>query len=425
MKNVRIGMALALSTGLALTACGGDSSSDGDGGQSGDAGAQEKIVVDMWAGSEDDIAALDAQIDVVKAQNPDLEIELRTAPWGDFFTKLTTNMASGNMACVTGMNSGQLASYTSGFVPLTADDLSKAGLSEDDFAAGATDILKNKGEMYGLPFDVSTMLAYYNEDLLTAAGADIPAMDWTFDDFEKITQAATKDGKFGFGIGMGDFQWQALPIAKSGQQPVAEDGTLQIDDPAFVEAADWYAGLVTDLKVAAPVSSASDTGWGENQYTSENAAMAVDGTWNAVGYLTNDAGFTAGMVPLPKGDKGNLSLILGSGYGIAETCENKDAALKVLGSLLSKDAQDSIASSGRSYPARAESQPLYFESLDESYRDQVKEVFEAAFEQVEGQHVSDNWAKVSTYVTPELVSIYNGQQSMDVVLESAQQQFGN
>ena len=55
----------------------------------------------------------------------------------------------------------------------------------------------------------------------------------------------------------------------------------------------------------------------------------------------------------------------------------------------------------------------------------MKEVFEAAFEQVEGQHVSDNWAKVSTYVTPELVSIYNGQQTMDVVLESAQQQFGN
>ncbi|MGO1383305.1 MAG: ABC transporter substrate-binding protein [Arachnia sp.] len=422
MKKAHLGaLALTLSAGLTLTACGGDDAAK----PAGDDPSTQKIVVDMWAGSEDDIAALDAQIDVVKEQNPDLDVELRTAPWGDFFTKLTTNMASGNMACVTGMNSGQLSGYTEGFAPLTDEDMTTAGLSESDFAPGATDILKNKGEMYGLPFDVSTMLAYYNEDMLTAAGADIPAADWTFDDFEKIAQAATKDGKFGFGIGMGDFQWQALPIAMSGQQPVAEDGTLQLDDPAFVGASEWYAGLVTDLKVAAPVSSASDTGWGENQYTSENAAMAVDGTWNAVGYLTNDAGFKAGMAPLPSGDKGNLSLILGSGYGIAETCENKDAALKVLGSLLSKDAQDGIASSGRSYPARAESQPLYFESLDESYRDQVEEVFTAAFENVEGQYVSDNWAKVGTYVQPELASVYNGQQTMDVVLESAQQQFGN
>ncbi|MHA6523920.1 ABC transporter substrate-binding protein [Tessaracoccus sp. G1721] len=427
MKKVRLSaLALAASTALILTACGGSSASTPSGSSNTGTGDERaSIVVDMWAGSEDDIAALDAQIDVAKAANPDIDIELRTAPWGDFFTKLTTNMASGNMACVTGMNSGQLASYTEGFVSLTDEDLATAGLSEDDFAPGATEILKNKGELYGLPFDVATMLAYYNEDMLTAAGADIPQVDWTFEDFEAIAKAATTGGKYGFGIGMGDFQWQALPIARAGQQPVSQEGELRISDPAFVEAAEWYAGLVTDLKVAAPAGSASDIGWGENQFTGENAAMAVDGTWNAVGYLTNDAGFKAGLVPLPKGDNGNLSLILGSGYGIAETCENKEAALKVLGSLLSKDAQDGIASSGRSYPARAESQPLYFESLDEAYRDQVKAVFEAAFSQVEGQYVSDNWAKVSSYVTPELVAIYNGQQDMKTVLETAQQQFEN
>ncbi|WP_313355032.1 sugar ABC transporter substrate-binding protein [Microbacterium sp.] len=420
MKKTRVSAVAAIAVGaVAMTGC-----ASGSGGSN--AGADgDAIVVDMWSGSEDDTAALEAQIEIAKKQNPDLKIELRTAPWGDFFTKLTTNMASGNMACVTGMNSGQLASYTDGFVKLTADDLKTAGLAESDFADGATEILKNKGEMYGLPFDVATMLAYYNEDMLTGAGAELPAVGWTFDDFEAIAAKATSGGKYGFGIGMGDFQWQALPIAKSGTQPVAEDGTLQLDDKDFVSAADWYAGLVTDQKVAAPVASASDTGWGENQFTGQNAAMAVDGTWNAVGYLTNDAGFAAGLAPLPTGENGDLSLILGSGFGIAKSCENKEAALKVLGSLLSKDAQDYIASSGRSYPARAESQPLYFESLDEAYRDEVQSVFEAAFANVQGQYVSDNWAKVGTFVQPELVSVYNGQTSMSDVLTSAQQQFGN
>lgn len=417
MKKMRVGAVVAVAgVAVAMTGCASSAGGSADG---------DTIVVDMWAGSEDDTKALEAQIAVAKEQNPDLKIELRTAPWGDFFTKLTTNMASGNMACVTGMNSGMLASYTDGFATLTDDDLKTAGLAESDFAEGATEILKNKGELYGLPFDVSTMLTYYNEDMLTAAGADLPSVGWTFDDFEAIAAKATTGGKYGFGIGMGDFQWQALPTAKSGTQPVSEDGTLQLTDEGFASAAEWYSGLVTDKKVAAPVASASDTGWGENQYTGQNAAMAVDGTWNAVGYLTNDAGFKAGMAPLPTGDNGNLSLILGSGYGIAKSCENKEDALKVLGSLLSKDSQDYIASSGRSYPARAESQPLYFESLDESYRDQVEEVFEAAFQNVQGQYVSDNWAKVGTFVQPQLVSVYNGQTSMAEVLESAQQQFGN
>lgn len=420
MKKMRVG-AVAAATGVAVVLTGCASGAPAGGGSA----DGETIVVDMWAGSEDDTAALEAQIAVVEEQNPDIKVELRTAPWGDFFTKLTTNMASGNMACVTGMNSGMLASYTDGFVKLTDADLETAGLAASDFAEGSLDILSNKGDMYGLPFDVSTMLTYYNEDQLTAAGAELPSIGWTFDDFESIAKQATTGGKYGFGIGMGDFQWQALPIAKSGVQPVSKDGTLQLTDPKFLEAAEWYAGLVTEQGVAAPVASASDGGWGESQFSGENAAMAVDGTWNAVGYLTNDAGFTAGLAPMPTGPNGDLSLILGSGYGIAETCENKEAALKVLGSLLSKDAQDYIASSGRSYPARAESQPLYFESLDEAYRDQVKAVFEAAFENVQGQYVSDNWAKVGTFVQPSLVSVYNDQDSMTAVLESAQQQFGN
>ncbi|MFB9309375.1 multiple sugar transport system substrate-binding protein [Agromyces hippuratus] len=415
MKKIHVGaMAVATAAALVMTGCstgGAEASSD-------------TIVIDMWAGSQDDTDALNAQLAIAQEQNPDLKIELRTAPWGDFFTKLTTNMASGNMACVTGMNSGMLSSYTAGFAELTEADLKTAGLDPADFAAGSEEILSNKGTMYGLPFDISTMLVYYNQDMLDAAGVAAPEAGWTFDDFEATAKAATTDGKYGFAVGMGDFQWQALPIAKSGTQPVEADGTLDLTNPDFVDAATWYSGLVTDQKVAAPVASASDTGWGENQYTGGNAAMAVDGTWNAVGYLNNDSGFAAGMTTLPTGENGSLGLILGSGYGIAKDCENKEDALKVLGSLLSADSQDYIASSGRSYPARVSSQPLYFESIDEQYRDQVEAVFTKAFEQVEGQNVSDNWSKVGTYIQPQLVSVYNGQESMSNVLESAQQQFG-
>ncbi|SED97564.1 carbohydrate ABC transporter substrate-binding protein, CUT1 family [Arthrobacter alpinus] len=417
MRKSQIGiLAVAAVATLAFTGCGSGATTGGGAGDN-------SIVIDMWSGSEDDTTALNEQLAIAKAENPDLDITLRTAPWGDYFTKMTTNMASGNMACISGMNSGMLSGYTAGFAALTADDLKAAGLNEADFAPGALEILKNKGEMYGVPFDMSTMLVYYNADQLKAAAADTPKIGWTFGDFEKTAKAATKDGKQGFGVGMGDFQWQALPISMAGAQPVTEDGTLDLTNPDFLKASEWYGELVTKAKVAAPVASASDTGWGENQYSSGNAAMAVDGTWNAVGYLNNDPGFEAGMAPLPAGDKGSLGLVLGSGYGLSKECKNKDAALKVLGSLLGEKSQDYIATSGRSYPARLASQPLYFETIDAKYRDQVKSVFEAAFENVEGQRVSDQWSKVGTYIQPNLVSVYNGQESMAKVLESAQQQF--
>ena len=418
MKKMQIAAALTATAALVLTGC------SASGGDNGDAGGKTTIVVDMWAGSEDDTAALKAQVAIAQEQNPDLKIEMRSAPWGDFFTKLTTNMASGNIACVTGMNSGMLSSYTDGFAKLTAEDLKTAGLVEDEFAPGAFEILSNKGELYGVPFDMATMLTYYNADMLAETGAPVPAVGWTFDDFEATAKAATTPEHAGFGIGMGGFQWQALPISKSGVQPATKDGKLDMTNPAFVEAATWYGELVTKQKVALPVASASDTGWGETQYSSGMAAMAVDGTWNAVGYLDNDPGFNAGMAPLPAGPDGSLGLVLGSGFGISKDCKNKDEALKVLGSLLSVDSQNYIASSGRSYPARVSSQPLYFESLPAEHRAQVEEAFAAAFANVQGQYVTDNWSKVDTFIQPQLVSVYNGDESMKNVLETAQSQFG-
>ncbi|WP_166845175.1 ABC transporter substrate-binding protein [Isoptericola sp. BMS4] len=402
---------------LGLAACG-----SGDGGSAGS--GDGTIVWDMWAGSQSDTDALNETLEIVEAENPDLDVRLQTAPWNDYFTKLTTNLSSGNLACVTSMNGQRLSTYADAFEPLSDADLETAGLSRDDFAPGALDIMTHDGRLLGVPFDVATMLVYYNKDLLEAAGAPEPENGWTFDDFEATAKAATTDANAGFAVGLGEFQWMALPIARSGQQPVDESGALALTDPSFVDAATWYSGLVTDQQVALPAASAADTGWGENQYSGGNAAMAVDGTWNAVSYLGNDAGFDAGMVNMPAGENGSVSLVLGSGYGIAKGCEDKEAALQVLGSLVGKAAQDAMASSGRSYPARAESQPLYFDSLDASVRDEVKATFDAAFADVEGQRSTTTWDQVNTALQPNLVSVYNGQAEMADVLEQTQQQFG-
>ncbi|NDL58534.1 ABC transporter substrate-binding protein [Phytoactinopolyspora mesophila] len=422
-RSLAIGTASVV--GLSLAACGsgddGPATSSGDGGS----GAGATIVWDMWAGSQSDIDALEETLEIVREENPDLTVNLQTAPWNDYFTKLTTNLSSGNVACVTSMNGQRLSTYAEAFHPLTAEDLEQAGVSEDDFSPGAFDIMSHDGQLYGLPFDVATMLVYYNKDLFAEAGAAEPELGWTFDDFEAAAQAATTDANKGFAVGMGEFQWMSLPIALSGKQPVDENGELALTDPDFVQAATWYAELVTEASVAAEVPSASDTGWGENEYSGGNAAMAVDGTWNAVSYLGNDTGFAAGMVNLPAGDNGSTALILGSGYGIAKDCEDKDAALAVLGSLVGEAAQDAMAASGRSYPARAGSQPLYFESLDDDVRDEVKAAFDAAFAEVEGQRSTTNWDQVNTALQPQLVSVYSGQTSMADVLDQAQAQFGN
>ena len=406
---------------LALTACGTPSGESGGGG--GGEGGDGSIVWNMWAGSEDDIAALESQLAIAQEENPDLTIELQHSPWNDYFTKLTTNLASGNVACVTSMNGQRLSGYHEAFMPLGEEELATAGIDPAEFTDGALDIMSYDGGLYGIPYDVSAMMVFYNKDTLAEAGVDAPAPGWTFDDFDATLEALGTDGT-AFGMGMGEFQWMSLPIARSGVQPVNESGALDLTSSEFVEAAEWYSSIATDGYGSLP-PSASDTGWGEQEYQAGNVAMAVDGTWNAVSYLNNDAGFEAGMVDLPSQDGERVGLILGSGYGISADCENPEAALQVLGSLVGEAAQDSIASSGRSYPARTSSQPLYFESLDEGVREEVQSVFDAVFTNLEGQRSTDDWAQVNEAIQPELVNVYTGRTTMTDLLEQTQQQFGD
>ncbi|WP_022868758.1 ABC transporter substrate-binding protein [Schaalia vaccimaxillae] len=423
MRTTAVALSTAMIAALGLAACSGGS----DSANSGSSGDKVKVTWNMWAGSENDEKWVSDTADIVRSQNPDIELDTQTASWGDYFTKLTANASAGQMSCVTSMNGQRISTFHELLSPLTEEDLKTAGIDAANFSDGALDILSYDGNLYGIPYDVAAMMVYYNKDMLAETNTPEPTSDWTFDDFVATAKGATTDAHKGFGIGMGEFQWMALPIAKSGVQPVDESGNLQLTDPAWVEAAQWYTSLVTKEGVADPVPSASEMGWGEEQYSNGNVAMAVDGTWNAQGYFTNEAGFKAGAVRLPKGENGSTGLVLGSGYGIAASCEGaeREAALKVLGSLVSKEAQDLIASSGRSYPSLKESQPLYFESLDESYREEVRAAFDAAFSGTVGQNSTASWVQVNEYFSPNLVSVYSGDMPIEEMFDSAQKQFGS
>ncbi|WP_435742499.1 ABC transporter substrate-binding protein [Microbacterium sp. PMB16] len=408
--------AIAASATLLLSGCSGSTDDAG--------GGDDTVVVSAWASSEEETAALESQIAVAQEQNPDLTIELRTSPWADYFTKMTTDLASGNMACVAAMNSSMLTGYTDGFRALSDADLKTAGIDRDDYADGAMDILSANDSLFGIPWDIATMVIFTNQDLLDTAGVS-PQPGWTFDEFRDAAKATTTDGKDGFAVGISPSTWQAIPMSISRTQPVNEDGELDLVNPDFAEAANAFADLVLKDKVAQPVASAADANWARDQYSNGNAAMVIDGSWNAGAYLANEAGFAAGIATLPAADGAEpLSMILGSGYGLSQSCENTDAALRVLGSLSSPEVQDEIAESGRGYPARIDSQPLYFESLPEEHRETVRAAFEAAFENVEGQRVTSEWSKIGAYTQPNLVSVYTGQMSMDEMLENAQSQFG-
>lgn len=417
MKNRMLALGAMVAIGaVSLTAC-------GTGGDSGSADGTT-ITWNMWSGDTESTKKLEAQMAAAQeVVGDDITIELQTAPWADFFTKLNANMASGNIACVTAINGQRLTGYTDAFAPLTDADLKTAGISRDDYNPGALSVMEADGNLYGLPYDTATMFLYYNADLFTEAGVELPTNEWTVEDFETAAKTITeKTGVKGFAVSIDEFQWLSLPMAVSGLQAVDEDGALDLTNPAFVEAATWYGDLVTELGVSNAVPSASETTWDPTQFENGQAAMIIDGTWNATRYTDPENDFAGGAIRIPSGEAGPYGVALGSGYGISASCEDKEAALKVLGALTGPEAQAVIAEQG-GYPAQLGSQDLYFDALPDETRENLTAAFTAGFDGATAQRVTEEWTQVATAMPNELVSVYTGQTSMEDALASLQSRF--
>lgn len=150
--------------------------------------------------------------------------------------------------------------------------------------------------------------------------------------------------------------------------------------------------------------------------------MIIDGTWNATRYTSEDLPFEGGAIRLPAGENGHYGVALGSGYGVAKSCENQEAALKVLGALAGPEVQKVIAEQG-GYPAQLASQPLYFEALPAHSKDNLTAAFVAGFDGATSQRVTPEWTQVAEAMPNELVSVYTGQVSMSDALTSLQNRF--
>ena len=57
-----------------------------------------------------------------------------------------------------------------------------------------------EGKTWGIPFQRSTIVAYYNKDKFREAGLDPESPPKTWDEMESIGKALTKDGTYGLMI---------------------------------------------------------------------------------------------------------------------------------------------------------------------------------------------------------------------------------
>jgi multiple sugar transport system substrate-binding protein len=157
-----------------------------------------------FSAAPDHLKDLQNIIDAFEKKHPDIHINVQTASYNDYFTKLQTQIASGQAPDTFELNYENFVTYASSKKLL---NLSKIARGDKSFNAGvyyprAYQVFRLKGTQYGLPETFSVVLLFYNKDLFRQAGVALPKTTWTWKDELAAAKRLTIGSKGVFG----DFQ---------------------------------------------------------------------------------------------------------------------------------------------------------------------------------------------------------------------------
>jgi multiple sugar transport system substrate-binding protein len=155
--------------------------------------AQDRRIRHYWWGNPERDKRTLAVIDIFNGKNPGIVVEGETLGFADYFTRLTTQIAGGNMPDVIQMGYGVMFEYIKNGAIVPLDDYVGKSLDVSKIDQSALDAGTVDGKLYAVSIGANSHVAMYNTRLYEAAGIKVgenfDPFGWTYDDVSRIGKA--------------------------------------------------------------------------------------------------------------------------------------------------------------------------------------------------------------------------------------------
>lgn len=268
-----------------------------------------------------------------EAANPDIKVNaIYSGNYDDTRVRALSALASGEPAQLAVMFSIDAYDLIEQDLIVAFEDIN--GVEADWLGGFYPALMANgriEGKTWGIPFQRSTIVAYYNKDQFREAGLDPESPPKTWDELVSMGKALTKDGTSGLMIpstGYPYWMFQALAI-QNGKELMSDDGlTTYFDDPAVVETLEFWKSLSTEHGIM-PTGTVE---WGTLRQAFLEGQTAM--MWHSTGNLTavkDAAKFDFGVAELPANVRPGSPTGGGNFYVFKDTSEEeRAAALKLI-----------------------------------------------------------------------------------------------
>ena len=359
-RRVTAVVALAASS-LVLAACG-----TADDPPSSDPTTEVVEPVTLTFVNAQDPGTFDEVIASFERDNPGITIEQEVVPFDDLNSTVQARLSQEDGSIdLYDVDAPRLAAFAArGYLEDISDLAAEA---EGVIDATALETGTFEGVHYALPRWTSSQLLFFNADLLTAAGVDLPSSDpaepltWEeLTDQAELAQAAGAEWGMTFDQVNRYYQLQPLPESLGGGPGVSGDDMLTPDvtNAGWVEAFTWYGSTFE--------SGVAPRGIGPQQtpqlFAAGDVAFFVGGPWNVRSFADAE-GLNYGVAPFPTFAEGEGASSTGSWMtGVSPFSDNLEAAKKFL-AYMTIDTTGAVEVTSNNIPVHLEAQETYLASL--------------------------------------------------------------
>ena len=361
----------------------GGGNGGGSGGSDGGGGSNGTLTFRLW----DELAqpAYEESFAAFTEQSG-WQVNIDLVAWGDYWTRLPLDVASGDAADVYWMNSANYVLYKDSGDLLDINEVLPD--AADQWEDSVVELYSRDGGLWGVPQLWDSIALFYNKQLVEEAGVDPSALE--FDpsaETDSLREAATKltldgegrhpgedgfdaDGRSQFGFNsQADRQAIIGPFLASNGAQWQQDDAYTFASEEGIAAFQYMADLVNVDQVAPSAADTNENGdFSRDLFTQGKLGLFQSGPYNLGNIFEGVAdSFEWAIAPPVAGPEGAKSLVHGVvAVGNAKAPEDKQEGIKALLEWLgSAEGQRPLAEQGVAFPGHKEAQDAFISFWDE------------------------------------------------------------
>jgi multiple sugar transport system substrate-binding protein len=336
------------------------------------------VTVRLW--DEQVATAYRESFDEFTREHPDIDVRVNVVAYSTYFDTLRTDVAGGGADDIFWLSNAYFAGYAdSGRLMDVAKTLGPNASAAWD--PSVVSQFTRDGVLWGVPQLTDAGIAlYFNADLLDAGGVALPellSLRWSNGDDDTLRPLLARltvdaDGRTAATPGFdqarirqwgynaaNDLQGIYLNYIGSAGGVFSVGDRFTFDNPQSEEAFEYLVRLINTDHVAPPASATNDNGdFSRNQFLQGKMALFQSGTYNLAA-VADQATFRWGVVMLPVGPKGRVSVTNGIAAAGNSATEHPDAVRQVLAWMASPRGNAYLGVRGAAIPAVLAAQPVY------------------------------------------------------------------